>query len=229
MPSHYLNQCWNIVDWTARNKLQWNVNRNSQISIQENPFENVVWKMAAILSRPQSVNSMRPGTSTKCQWPLWTLFQVVTWHRAGTKPQLNKCHIIVNWTTRNRLWKRLWNWNRNKPFPFYIKRHMSMFIFLEYTCHIIQASMCILNTFSRIRCHLLSHRGRVTHICVSKIIIIGSDNGLLPGRCQAIIWTNAEILLIGLLGTNFNEIEVSKSRHFHWRKSLKNVVCKMVE
>ena len=24
--SHYLNQCWNIVDW---NKLQWNFNRNS--------------------------------------------------------------------------------------------------------------------------------------------------------------------------------------------------------
>ena len=44
------------------------------------------------------------------------------------------------------------------------------------------------------------------HICVSKLIIIGSDNGLLPGRRQAIIWTNAEILLIGPLGTNFSEI-----------------------
>ena len=55
VPSHYLNQCWNIVNWTPRNKLQWNVNRNSYIFIQENPFENVVWKMAAILSRPQCV------------------------------------------------------------------------------------------------------------------------------------------------------------------------------
>ena len=54
-PSHYLNQCWNIVNWTPRNKLQWNVNRNSNIFIQENPFENGVWKMAAILSRPQCV------------------------------------------------------------------------------------------------------------------------------------------------------------------------------
>ena len=26
---HYLNQCWNIVNWTLRNKLQWNNNRNS--------------------------------------------------------------------------------------------------------------------------------------------------------------------------------------------------------
>ena len=30
--------------------------------------------------------------------------------------------------------------------------------------------------------------------------IIGSDNGLSPGRRQAIIWTNAGILLIGSLG-----------------------------
>ena len=53
---------------------------------------------------------------------------------------------------------------------------------------------------------LLTHWGRMTHICVSEIIIIGSDNGLSPGRRQAIIWTNARILLIGPLGTNFNEI-----------------------
>ena len=53
---------------------------------------------------------------------------------------------------------------------------------------------------------MLTHWGRVTHICVSKLAIIGSDNGLSPGRCQAIIWTNAGILLIEPLGTNFNEI-----------------------
>ena len=52
----------------------------------------------------------------------------------------------------------------------------------------------------------LTHCGRVTHICVSKLTIIGSDNGLSPGRRQAIIWTNAGILLIRTLGTNFSEI-----------------------
>ena len=46
----------------------------------------------------------------------------------------------------------------------------------------------------------------MTHICVSKLTIIGSDNGLSPGRRQAIIWTNAGILLIRTLGTNFSEI-----------------------
>ena len=55
---------------------------------------------------------------------------------------------------------------------------------------------------------LLSHWGRVTHICVSKLTSIGSDNGLSPDRHQAIIWTNAGILLIGPLGTNFSEISI---------------------
>ena len=54
----------------------------------------------------------------------------------------------------------------------------------------------------------LTHWGRVTHICVGKLTIIGSDNGLSPGRCQAIIWTSAGILLIGPLATNFSEISI---------------------
>ena len=56
--------------------------------------------------------------------------------------------------------------------------------------------------------HVLTHWGRVTHICIGKLTNIGSDNGLAPGRRQAIIWTNAGILLIGLLGTNLSEILV---------------------
>ena len=52
----------------------------------------------------------------------------------------------------------------------------------------------------------LTHWGRVTHICVGELTIIGSDNGLSPERRQAIIWTNAGILLIEPLGTNFSEI-----------------------
>ena len=44
--------------------------------------------------------------------------------------------------------------------------------------------------------NVLTHWGRVTHICVSKLTTISSDNGLSPGGRQAIIWTNAEILLM---------------------------------
>ena len=53
--------------------------------------------------------------------------------------------------------------------------------------------------------HTLTHWGRVTHICVGNLTIIGSDNGLSPGRRQDIFWTNAGMLSIGPLGTNFSE------------------------
>ena len=49
----------------------------------------------------------------------------------------------------------------------------------------------------------LTHWGRVMNICVGKLTIIGSDNGLSPGRRQAIIWTNAGILLFWTLDNNF--------------------------
>ena len=51
-----------------------------------------------------------------------------------------------------------------------------------------------------------THWDRVTHIYVSKLTIIGSDDDLSPARRQPIIWTNAGILLTGRLGTNFNDI-----------------------
>ena len=56
MPSHYLNQCWHIVHWNPRNKLQWNLKRNSYIFIKKNTVDNIVCKMVAILSRPHCVN-----------------------------------------------------------------------------------------------------------------------------------------------------------------------------
>ena len=40
-PSHYLNQCWIIVNWTIRNKFQWNHNQNTTIFIQANELENL--------------------------------------------------------------------------------------------------------------------------------------------------------------------------------------------
>ena len=52
----------------------------------------------------------------------------------------------------------------------------------------------------------LTHWDRVTHLCVGNLIIIGSDNGLSPSRRKAIIWTNAGILWIEPLGTNFSDI-----------------------
>ena len=73
------------------------------------------------------------------------------------------------------------------------------------------------SNFSQIDLSPSTHWGRVTHICVSDLTSIDSDNGLSPGRRQAIIWTNAGIMLIWNLGTNFNEL-LSEIHTFSFKK-----------
>ena len=69
----------------------------------------------------------------------------------------------------------------------------------------------------------------MTHICISKLTIIGSDNGLSPDWHQAIIWTNAEILLIWTLGTNSSEI-LSESQTYSFNKiHLKMLFVKLLQ
>ena len=76
---------------------------------------------------------------------------------------------------------------------------MSWYIFVVQSLNI---SLVIL----QVNFQELTHWGLVTHICVDNLTTIGSDNGLSPDRRQAIIWTNAGILSIERLGTNFSEI-----------------------
>ena len=66
-----------------------------------------------------------------------------------------------------------------------------------------------------------THCGRDTHKCFNKLTIIGSDYGLLSGWCQAIIWTNAGILLIRTLGI-LRKIDVLSSFF------LENVICENI-
>ena len=67
----------------------------------------------------------------------------------------------------------------------------------------------------------MPHWGRVTHTCVSKIAIIGSDNGFSPDRRQAIILTNAGILSIGPLGINSLDILIEIHTFSFKKKHLK--------
>ena len=55
------------------------------------------------------------------------------------------------------------------------------------------------------------------------LTIIGSDNDLSPGRRQAIVWTNAGILLIGPFQWNFNR----NSNIFIQENTFQNVACEM--
>ena len=54
--NHYLNQCWVIVIWTLRNKLQWNFNLDTKLFIHEIASEIIICEMAAILSWGRWVN-----------------------------------------------------------------------------------------------------------------------------------------------------------------------------
>ena len=68
----------------------------------------------------------------------------------------------------------------------------------------------------------LTHCCCLTHTCVSKLTIIGSDNDVSLGRHPAIIKTNVGILLMRTVGTNFSEI--SSETHI---SSLKKMHLKM--
>ena len=58
-------------------------------------------------------------------------------------------------------------------------------------------------------------------------VIIGSGNGLSPDRRQAITWTNADLLSIGLLGTYFSEIWIGILSFSFKKMQLKMLSAKM--
>ena len=110
--------------------------------------------------------------------------------------------------------------------------------YMEYTCEHTDSSPCQSLHYSLspdfvkpkplpelmlIKNHVRHHQ-KAIHRYVTKLIeaewwinltIIGSDNGLSPGRSQAIIWTNTGILLI--METNFSEIFI-KIHTFSFKK-----------
>ena len=65
---------------------------------------------------------------------------------------------------------------------------------------------------------------QTTHICVRNLTTIGSVNALSPCRRQTITWTNAGVLLIGTLRTNFGEILIEIPT-FSFKKMRLKVAC----
>ena len=106
-PSHYLNQCWNIISSNIRNKLTWNLNRNSNTFINKNAFKFVVCEMADILSWIQCA-ALRP-TNRSSKPRDWVLGCIDHWDFCGdvvevpaksTSNQAIKYHIshvFENW------------------------------------------------------------------------------------------------------------------------------------
>ena len=103
------------------------------------------------------------------------------------------CHWLYDWIIGYITITQIWS------------NHKISIVLLCVYLSLFASQLCIKSD----RHYTSTHWGRVTHICVGKLTIIGSDNGLSPVRRQAIIWTNAGILFIRPL---------TKSKHFHWIK-----------
>ena len=84
-----------------------------------------------------------------------------------------------------------------------------------------------INTKLFLQENVLNSSPLVSHISSVNWIIIGSSNGWLPVRCQAITWTNAGFLSIGLLGRNFGEIWIRILSFLFKKIHLKMLSAKM--
>ena len=64
------------------------------------------------------------------------------------------------------------------------------------------------------------------HTCISRLTVIGPENGLSPGRHQAIIWTNAGMLLTEPVRTT--SVKYNRSSFiFIQENAFENVVSEM--
>ena len=123
-------------------------------------------------------------------------------HRADSGP---KAHVTANSSITIKMW---WKFYFPLILNFAPGTTAVLYIWVKLNGRILHMKFIL----------CLTHWGRVMHICVSKLTSIGSDTGLLPGRCQAIVWTNAGILLIEPWGSTFRGILI-ESETFPFKKT----------
>ena len=101
MPSHYLNQCWVIVNWTLRNKLHWNFNWNKNFS-----FTKMHLKVSSAKWRP-----FCPERWVKCWGYIYMSMKCDIdsgngCHLFGAKSSPEKWWLIISWTPGN-TWEQI--------------------------------------------------------------------------------------------------------------------------
>ena len=144
------------------------------------------------------------------------LFQILAWRRPGDKPLSEAMmeSLLTHICVARPQWVKWHHLDYEKVFNFFDNQGN-----FETETH-----KCCACWWTRTVG--LTLWGWVTHICISKIIIIDSDNGLSLGRHQTIIWTNAGILLIGPLATNSGEISI-RIQTFSFKKMHGKCLCEM--
>ena len=106
-PSHYLNQHWNIVNLTHRNKLKWNVYQNSYIFIEDDTFENVACEMLSISSQLQCVKYQYLQVFG-CNFYCNSIVQSII---CGILLELRSCSLIAykssQWSRQQKGWRKV--------------------------------------------------------------------------------------------------------------------------
>ena len=125
-----MNQCWNIVNWTLRNKLQWDQSsyifiqenilkmsfskwtsrnklqwdQNSYILIQKNTFENVVFEMNVHFVSA----SMSISPAVEATWGGGRVISPCLWHKTGSAEgqpdNLGDAWMENAWTLTSSYW-----------------------------------------------------------------------------------------------------------------------------
>ena len=150
--------------------------------------------MTVCITWLDAVNSLRLRDAYMCQQTQPSLGQVMAFCLMGTKPLSEAMLAYCKLDPCQQIWMKFES--KYKKFSFKEKSLKMLFAkWCPFCLGLIVLTLCILEKFN----------DTLTH-CASNLTIIDSNNGLSPGRHQAIIWTNAEILLIGRLRINFSEI-----------------------
>ena len=129
-----------------------------------------------------------------CQWSYW--FSI------GSDNYLNQYWFIVNWTLRNKI-----QWNSNQNTKFFIHEYA-----FANVCHVRNGGHFDLGEMSKpivTYSSLLHSLSWSDMVSVSlNLVNIDSVNGLAPNsnRCQAITWSNADLLPVTPSGIHFNKI-----------------------
>ena len=141
------------------------------------------------------------------------------WHKYAVAKCFHKFSNPCN------VWLRLYKSVLNDTDKMQLMQRYIMLVILLFSVFLTYIDTVIRKNISCINFHFMCW-GRMTHICVNKLNIFGSDNGLSPGRRQAIKWTNAGILLTRTLGTKFSDI-LNAIHAFLIKNAFQNVAWKM--
>ena len=170
--SHYLNQCWAIVNWTLRNKFQPIFCQNIKLFIHKSASENIVWDMVAILSSLFYVRkSFAKYTELEMDFALSVYSTYIIWYFVHSTPHCHpsdqydnycwsKCCKSYLWQSSIMTTTLLENGNPRKV----------LWIAFNYLdCHLPHLRHFLLDWYAVFYCNNLNML-KCNHVCTNKII-----------------------------------------------------------